>query len=284
MLADLAKLALQDASRFLCWGLDAGRFPKAASVDPLLLDSDRKRISDTLPMSHDRTRLDQQSLYDLVARVMETPEATLHFTYSAYNLIEDRQLSPSPALVDLFRLAQRNPRAHVDDLVSFIGPAVSFVGLNQSEWLDNEESFVSHLLSAERADIKLHSLEQRHAHFASTHLAQSQLARPEFTAFDGYVPLAGTDLDPTSEQSRSSSSRLEAFGTCPRKVSFATGTNARVPDEWRSDPQQWLDPLILGSLVHELFEAFVKELTSLDLVPDVTRDKPRLLELLHEKS
>jgi ATP-dependent helicase/nuclease subunit B len=264
-------------------GLDASRFPKLASVDPLLLDTDRQQISDALPTSLQRSNLDAQSLNELIERVLEEPDSSLHLSFSSFNLIEDRHLSPSPALVELFRLTQRNPQAHLEDLMNFIGPAVSFVGLERSEWLDNGEEFLASLLVTESFEHKQQSLEQRYPHFTLTKQGQLQRAQPEFTAFDGHVPQAGMDFDPAVADSRYSSSRLETFGTCPRKFFFRYGLKASPPDEWTSDPQRWLDPLIFGSLVHELFEEFLKELSEKDLVPNLKRDGQRLAELLHHK-
>ena len=54
-------------------------------------------------------------------------------------------------------------------------------------------------------------------------------------------------------------------------------------DEWDVDPEQWLDTMTLGNLVHGLFEKFMRELTSKELVPNRSRDLPRLLEMLESE-
>jgi RecB family exonuclease len=262
-------------------GLEASRFPKFAAVDPVLLDGERRQVSTDLTTTVEKARVEQQSLYALLFRVLETADAEIHFSYSNRDLIEDRGLSPSPALVDLFRLTQGNPMAHVEDLVNFAGPAISFVGVDEATWLDSHEGRLAGLLTIADPGLRQEALEQQHVHFAAARLADSQRIKQEFTAFDGYVPKAGEALDPTISSSRCSPSRLEAFGACPRRFFFRYGLRITPPDEWSVDPEQWLDPLLFGSLIHHVFEEFMRELTRGDLIPNLTRDKARLLELLH---
>ena len=55
-----------------------------------------------------------------------------------------------------------------------------------------------------------------------------------------------------------------------------------LPDELENDPDVWLDPLTLGSLLHELFERFLNELIQRGDVPLFSRDEGRLLQILDE--
>jgi len=56
-----------------------------------------------------------------------------------------------------------------------------------------------------------------------------------------------------------------------------------LPDELALDPDVWLDPLARGSLLHETFELFVKELIDREESPDFARDEGRLLDILNER-
>ena len=82
---------------------------------------------------------------------------------------------------------------------------------------------------------------------------------------------------------RQSSSRLEAFGTCPRKFFFRYGLGVFAPEEHEVNHEQWLDALQLGTLIHGVFEDFLRELTSREQIPDLDRDRDELLEVLRTK-
>ena len=129
------------------------------------------------------------------------------------------------------------------------------------------------------------ALEKEFEHFQKGRIAVECRDSDEFTQFDGLVPEAGTELDPTKEDSkRTSPSRLEAFGSCPRKFFFRYGLGIYPPDEHEVDHERWLDALQLGSLLHEVFEDFLRELTKQDRIPELARDHASLLALLHEKT
>ena len=121
------------------------------------------------------------------------------------------------------------------------------------------------------------------------HLAQGQHAaaerrRSEFTEYDGRVEQAGVDLDPTHSKERvQSANRLQTIGTCPLKYFFEYGLDIAPPDDVGSDPSIWLDALASGSLLHELFEKFMRELVGKKMIPNFKRDQTRLREILADQ-
>ena len=134
-------------------------------------------------------------------------------------------------------------------------------------------------------DSKEETLEEGFAHFENGRIANEQRSSDEFTQYDGLVPLAGAELDPTQENAkRTSPSRLETFGACPRKFFFRYGLGVYPPDEHVVDHEQWLDPLQLGSLLHEVFEDFLRDLTQQNRIPELARDHDDLLKLLRKKT
>ncbi len=263
-------------------GMDANRFPQSSRVDPLLLDTERRALSDNLETSTQCAIRHTKLLGDALQRIMETDAVRVSFSYSTRDLIEDRDRAPSASLVELFRKFKGLPDAHLNDLLQHIGDPVSFASTNASDWLSETDGPLTELLTTNDSTLCQTQLESRHSHFTSVRSAQEKRSLPQFTEYDGFVPEAGPELSPTNAERKVSPSRLETFGACPRRFFFRYGLEIYPPDEWSVDPERWLDPITLGSLVHGLFERFMRELTSKDQSPRLDRDLPRLLEMLEE--
>ena len=161
-------------------------------------------------------------------------------------------------------------------------PQFHFASTDSGDWLRESDGELAKLLTSSDSEEARSILESQYPHFAAARFAEEQRETPAFTEFDGLVPEAGPSLSPTNSEGRVSPSRLETFGTCPRRFFFKYGLGAYPPDEWNIDPERWLDPINLGNLIHGLFETFMRELTSDDRSPEAKRDLPRLLELLNE--
>ena len=123
-------------------------------------------------------------------------------------------------------------------------------------------------------------LDRHFTHSRFARAASRSHSAAALTEYDGLVPAAGTDLDPTAAD-RVSPSRLETYGVCPRRFFFSRGLGVYPPDEWVVDWERWLDPLQYGNFVHALFERFLRGLTERDLTPKLDRDLQPLRELLH---
>ena len=264
-------------------GMDAGRFPKTARVDPILLDAERESLSPELETTRQITARSTKEFTESLSRIAETEAASVTFSYSTRNLIEDRDQSPSPELVDVFRVSMGSHDIQLDDFVEQVGTPVSFASRDAKQWLCESDGQLAELLTMNDHVGCQAKLEQRFKHFRDSQVAIDAQAAAEFGEHDGLVPEAGPVLSPTNPDHtdrRASASRLESFGTCPRRFFLKYGLGVYPPDEWDVDPEQWLDPITLGNLVHGLFEKFMRELTSKNLVPNRERDLDRLLEIM----
>jgi ATP-dependent helicase/nuclease subunit B len=74
------------------------------------------------------------------------------------------------------------------------------------------------------------------------------------------VPAAAGAFDPRKSKRAISPSSLEELAKCPLAWFYRRGLGLRLPEEPAYDPSQWLDPRQRGSLLHEVFETFVREL------------------------
>ena len=138
-------------------GLDEGRFPKRATIDPILLDAERIQLSIGLQTSQTAAQYQQQALIRALFRVLADAHASVHFSYSTKNLAEDRPAFPSSSLLEMYRITQQDDDAHSEDLVNHMGHAVSFVSADPDDHLDESDTELAQLLS-ESSGIKRQQL------------------------------------------------------------------------------------------------------------------------------
>ncbi len=261
-------------------GLDDGRFPGSVLQDPLLLDGERKKLSESLPTSSQNMEAKSEGLSLLMARLRG--EVTL--SYSSRNLAEDRETLPSPALVSAYRILSGKRDATLEDLLSSLPPPASFAPtsgrgfLTMSEWWLHRLCECGPVAGAEGAVAA-----------AFPHLGRGAEARraresDKFTEYDGYVPEAGKDLDPTAEDGPVlSPRRLEVLGKCPMEYFFAHVLGISPPEEFTYEPHAWLDAMEKGSLLHRVFHAFYRALKEKGESPSFKGHRELLEKILEEE-
>jgi hypothetical protein len=247
-------------------GLDDGRFPGAGLQDPLLLDGERARLSKDLPTAASRLARRVASFERLLARLRG--EVTL--CHSCRDLVEDRELFAASTLDKLGR----------DDLRAR-SPA-SFAPSRPSRCVDGQEWWLWRMLSSDDAVARPQRvLEDHFPHLARGARARRSRRSDRFTEYDGLVPRAGTDLDPTRPGGPVlSATMLETLGRCPIDYFFRYVLEIERPAEYRLDPDRWLDPLQRGSLLHAVFCDFMRRLQQRELRPSYERDLPELVSIL----
>jgi RecB family exonuclease len=263
-------------------GLDDGRYPKRIAIDPVLLDTERKRLSENLQTSEDVSNHAGQSLDRALYRFSAEPGARIRLSYSVRNLADDRASYPSASMLELFRITEHDDDADMEKLLAHIGPPVAFVSEEPKDHLSLTDRQLAGLLAEPNHVHRQRWLEEHFEHARYQRVVSESQRSARLGDYDGLVPVAGSTLDPNVAD-RVSPSRLETYGACPRRFLFRYGLGIYPPDEWIVDRERWLDPLQLGNLVHDLFEQFLGKLTHQDLVPNFDRDRKPLLELLDAK-
>ena len=263
-------------------GLDDDRFPKRSMVDPILLDAERKRISPQLKTALQNSKEQQLALDRVLFRVLGDPNVCVTLSYSVRKFSDDRECFPSTAMLEMYRISHGKPSANMDDLKSAIGLPVSFVSHSTDDHLVCTDFLISDLLEESDEQERRRSLEAQFDLMRRNRIAREFGEAHQVNAYDGFVPLAGSELDPSAGGSVSSS-RLEDYGACPRRYFFKRGLNVHLPEEWSVDMERWLDPFMFGNLVHELFEEFLRGLTANDQTPSLARDREAMQAILHVK-
>ena len=258
-------------------GLDDGRFPGHATQDPILLDSEREQLSEALARSGEVV---ERSVQDFIRTLSRTgPQLTL--SYPCWDLADDRERFPSPLFLAAYRINTGRNEADQEEVQAALHPPCSFVGTDTV--LDETEWWLAQLCGPRLIKDGEKSLFTRYSHLGSGRLAAAARQGETFTEYDGCVPQAGLALDPRTAGATVSASGLETAGACPLRYFFRYGLGIKRLEELEVDPDRWLDPLDFGSLLHEVFEAFLTDLVAAGKMPDRKSDQQPLLAALEKR-
>ncbi len=231
-------------------GLDGARFPGAGAQDPIILDSERKAISNHLVTAGGRVQRKIQTMNRLLHRLNEN--VTLSF--SSFELMDAREQFPSSFLLSAYRVINGDQQPDFETLMKSIGAPVSFSPNSSGQCLNQRE--VDALLAA-NGQGDLAQVYERYLHLQSGANALQQRQSHDFTVYDGWVAEAGPQLN-FSNGRTASASALETLGACPLAFFFRYGLKLEEPEPITVE-DEWLDAMVFGSLIHQLFERFIKK-------------------------
>lgn len=230
-------------------GLDASRFPGGDAQDPLLLDGERAALSSDLPTSRDRATELRFRFDALLARL----RGTVVMSYPAWEATEGRVQSPSPVLLEAYRASTGDADLGFEELRDHLGMPASRIPRGGT-CLDREDVWL-HALA--RGD---HLLEGAHVvREAFPRLDAGLRARGAWTAptpgpFNG-VLAPRSAFDPRGDpEAVVSASRLEALAACPLRYFYRYVLHVKPPDDPEYRPDEWLNSLRRGSLLHRVYE------------------------------
>ncbi|MEO8260498.1 MAG: PD-(D/E)XK nuclease family protein, partial [Acidobacteriota bacterium] len=263
-------------------GLEEGRVFPSAVEDPVLLDTERAGVSDTLQQSTDRideavwTVLSRLATFGLPPGTPGTP-ATLALSHSCRDLREYRETYPSWLVLQAFRLTSHDASLSYPDLARALGPPVSIVPPEPAGALTDAGWWLSQLKSSDSKG-RPAVLAQFPPLARGLH-AEEQRASSAFTEFDGHVPAAGRILDPSAATRPVSPTQLEAAAGCAFRHFLQRGLGVSAPDEREKDADTWLDAGTRGSELHALYAAMLRHNRKAAVPLKAKRDLPWLLAL-----
>ncbi len=241
-------------------GLEEGRFPAKLRQDPLLLDSERRRIG-RLPLKSRRIE-EERLLFDMAAR---SAEKRLVLMTSRLDESSDRERIPSQFFLRA-AAAIRKSVVTVRDLAEGNIPGFRSVSLDNPAPIGDEAAVDEgeirlRLIAADRATASsaLRALE---------HLESRRLTRPlaydqarwahRLTPYDGFLtdPALIAWAARTLSTGQVSASRLEEYAKCPYYFYLKRGMALAAWEE--PAPLEGMDPLERGSTVHSILENFLK--------------------------
>ncbi len=261
-------------------GLEEGRFPAKLRQDPLLLDSERRKM-EGVPLKSMRIE-EERLLFDMAAR---SAEKRLVLITSRLDESSDRERIPSQFFLRTAGAIRGHSVAIRDlaDVPGFRSISLDNPAPAQNEPAVDEGEIRLRLITADPdlAQLALKSLEQLEPHRLSKPLAYDQARWTHgLTSYDG--SLADSELRNWitgrlgSSTGQVSASRLEEYTKCPYYFFLKRGMELPVWEEVA--PLEAMDPLKRGTLVHSILEGFLRNYCG-DKFPE-TSEKALLASLL----
>jgi hypothetical protein len=274
----LAQCGFSNRACVFIVGLEEGRVFPPAVEDSVLLDSERERINPALRRSSDRI---DESVYGTLSRIAVagvSRDSELCLSYSCRDLREYRETFPSWLMLQAFRVQSGDPYASYPDLAKALGAPKSWVpespaaaASDASWWLANLKMAPGKGREAVLREVPALSKGCR---------AKDARAGTTFTEFDGYVPDAGRALDPCAVEQVLSVTTLEAAAGCAFRHFLKHGLQLDAVEERERDPDVWLDPMIRGQELHDLYAAMLRLCRDQKRRPNSQKD----LAWLHDRA
>jgi ATP-dependent helicase/nuclease subunit B len=267
-------------------GLDETRHPGRDLEDPVLLDDERRRINETLgrpllAIERERPRERARALQACVARL----RGRLTASYSKFdirNLSQAGEPAPSPFFLDLYR-AKTGTNADYGDMLDDLPPPAGFAPTADAA-LDESEWWLGRLAAAAPTPGSAAPLvRERFAWLEDGRAALAARASDDFTLWDGRLAAPAPELDARRSGKPTSASLVQSLAGCPFSYFLRNVLRLRPPDDLERDPTRWLEPRDEGSLLHEVFRAFLEELTRRGEKPDLQRHAAALIALAEER-
>ena len=251
----LAQAGVPNRPLLFIVGLEEGRVFPAAVEDPVLLDSERQRISPALRCSSDRT---EEAVHAVLARLAVVDTASgreVCLSYSCRDLREYRETFPSWLMLQAYRLQTADPSKSYPDLKAALGAPKSCVPESAAAAL-GDAGWWLHGLKRAGAAAKPSVLRQFPA-LAQGIRAEEAREAPAFGEYDGFVPAAGKVLDPCAREQPVSPTQLQNAAECPFRHFLERGLGLQAVDEGERDSDVWLDPMLRGTELHDLYAAML---------------------------
>ncbi len=253
-------------------GLDEQRDRSSGLEDPLLLDSERRRLSANLPSAGEQAARRRDELRRTLGRL----RGAVTLSYASRDPLEGRDVFPGPTLLRAWRLLKARADASAEDLLRAIPPS-SFAPTDPAAALDASDVWLA--LGSGPGGLGEQVADVFHPHLARGRTAARGRRGRQFTVFDGLLEEPGAELDPrNAEGPVLSASRLETLGACPRRYFFRYVLGIQPPEELRIEPTEWLDAMRFGLLMHEIFHDVLSELDAVGIPLNDPRAGERIAE------
>lgn len=251
-------------------GMDSGRFPGGTIEDPLLLDQERRRLgTGSLLLAKERVSEFRFLFAGLFGRLRG--EVTL--SYCRWDPAEARSLTPSPEMLQAYRLRETNDSLTFENLERSLGLAESRLP-RASVRADVDASDVwmrALATSGGRLRSGLPAVGRAYPGLASGIEADRALETDLASVHTGILGVPDGDDRPSYADPyalKYSASKLADLGTCPRRFLLKTIVRAYPPDDPEYDPERWLNALQRGSLLHKVYEQLLTQAREEGLAPD----------------
>jgi ATP-dependent helicase/nuclease subunit B len=240
-------------------GLEEGAVFPAGTEDPVLLDEERAALAPN------RLILSTVAVQEEVKTILDRLTALggrVTLSYSARDLRGGRNTFPSWLFFHAWKLIYRNAEMSYSKLAESLRDPVTCVPFESEASLNDIDWWLAGARGG--GDAARTALSALRPEIARGYRAEQMRNSGVFSEYDGLVPEAGTDLDPRRPDRKQSPSGLEGYAKCPFRYFLEKGLGVEPPDDDQPDPDKWLDPLARGSLLHDIYRDFLRELRTAD--------------------
>ena len=287
--SSLRESGLAGRAHLFAVGLEEGRVFPAAFEDPILLDSERAGVHPGLRLSTDALDEAVRAVRGNLRSAMAAPDVALCLSYSCRDLREFRETYASWVMLDMFREATNDRTKSYRDLHEHLGAPVSCVSSKRSGVpVDGPEDdpislsvgrwWLQGVTRAGEAAGRTAVTRQFPA-LAAGLAAEAARASALFTEFDGHVPAAGAVLDPCAADVIVSPTQLEEAAECPFRYFLRRGLQVNAIESGERDRDLWLNPLIRGSILHDLYAGLLRRCRDAGRKPSAKQDQAWFVEL-----
>lgn len=232
-------------------GLDNQRFPGNAQEDPLLLDIERKKLGKQLPFEKEKSK---RNLYLMLQLFASAASKQVSVSYCKFDMNENRAITPAYLFLQCYRIQSGDHAADFKKLQEAIPVAAEDSALESGDWWSKK------LISSSVNQLD-EQLLNRFTNVERGLLAEEMRRDPAFTVFEGKIESDTTQFDPRrNPEITISAGKLEAIAKCPYSYFLENVLRIKVIEDVTYDPSKWLDAKTRGTLLHEIFEKFYKEI------------------------
>ena len=258
-LTDLEHAGTTGRRRIFVVGLDADRVGGSRVQDPILTDADRRRLNaflghDALATTGDRAAERRAA----IRRTLGSLSGRVTLSYAFATSPDASRAGPSWVMLEALRADPSGSAAGYDDLRAHLGEPASPVP-HEGLALDERDVWLDALASGSLLLDGVEAVRAVHPELARGLDAALARAGDELTVHHGLLPEAAGRFDPVLEGRPISPTSLQTLAECPLRWFYHYGLSLRPPDDVEYDPDRWLDARDTGSLLHTVFERFVRE-------------------------
>ncbi len=238
-------------------GMDSHKFPGNIDDGTVFLETEKKPYRQLLTDS-EKSRMEQVRFLHLILSL----RGKKVLSYSCSDTINNQEQSPSPMLLQLYRLVKKNPEISYDEFYWDLGEKKKLIPENNTELLDDGDIFL-YFTHQEKRDLQSLFL-RKYAHLIQGLKADLERKKGDFNAYNGRIMVTAQKIDPRRNRGIiMSSSRLERIALCPYLYFLSDVLKIKLPEEMEYEPVQWLNPLERGLLLHQIYEDFYRSLMSI---------------------
>ncbi len=254
-------------------GLDNQRFPGNLGENPLLLDMERERIGRLLPLEKEKPKRD---LYEMLQLLASSATREITVSYCRFDINENRTISPAYLFLQCYRIQSGDHSADFTTLREKIPSVDRNLLLEAKDW------WIGKLTSSAKVQ-QDESILTHYSHIGRGLYAEKMRIDSSFTIFEGKIESDTTPFDPRKNPDITiSAGKLEKIATCPYAYFLENVLRIRGIEEATYDPTKWLDAKTRGTLLHEIFEKFYKEVQARQVKPSYTEHIDLLLQIANE--